>query len=345
MRGLSEIVFSVTNQCPARCTDCPIVHEGMPPASLDAEFMIQVIKELLPWKSLGLVVFTGGEPFLCRQELRQTIAFAASHDILTRIVTNAYWATSKTRAKEILRELKDAGLTEINISCDDFHQEFIPLENIKNANEAALEENVPALLALRQCPEGKITVPFLSSFLGIPLQEYRRGQENPDNNIFLPGKNIPIKTGYWERPCSEGKELSASWTDPCDSVLSKIVISPDKKVEICCGIASGSIKEFYIGSLEEEGLFQILQKGNEDLIANWLALAGPASILEFVLSKEPTLDIPDNYVNRCHLCNELFTREEVRQILREHAVEQVEIIALLRGILEWANEDLSKILQ
>jgi len=102
--------------------------------------------------------------------------------------------------------------------------------------------------------------------------------------------------------------------DPCPLVLSKIIISPQKKVEICCGIASSSIEEFCIGSLEEESLFKILQKGNEDLIANWLALAGPSSILDFVLSKDPTINIPTTYVNNCHLCNELFTREDVRQI-------------------------------
>lgn len=307
--------------------------------------MVGIIKELLPFKTLGLVVFTGGEPFLLREELRKTIAFASAHEILTRIVTNAYWATSKEKAKKILCELKAAGLTEINISCDDFHQEYIPLENIKNANDAALEENVPALLALRECPEGKITSDFLASFLGVPLHQYQKGTENPNNNIFLPGKNVPIKTGVWDHPPGDVDGQWAFWKDPCPLVLSKIIISPQKKVEICCGIASSSIVEFCIGSLEEEGLFNILQKGNEDLIANWLALAGPASILDFVLSKDPSLDIPISYVNSCHLCNELFTREDVRRILRDHAEERVEMVALLRGILECTNEDLMKTCQ
>ena len=336
---MSQLVFSVTNRCTARCVDCPIVHENMPPASLDAEFMIDLTRQLLPLNSLKLVVFTGGEPLLLLDDVRRTIAFVSSHGLWTRIVTNGFWATSKERAKSVLQSLQEVGLTELNLSCDDYHQEFIPLEYIKNANEAACELGVPALLAHRLCPGGRITPEFLSGYLGVPLQEFREGKPNPDNNAIQTGRNVPIKSGVLE-PHDGKLEAATPWTGPCSSVLSKIVISPRKEVEICCGIASSSIQDFYLGSLENENLFRLLQRGNEDLITNWLALAGPASILDFVRSKDGNLELPSHYANKCHLCNELFTREEVRQILKEHGQEQAEMIGVLREVLEWANRSL-----
>jgi len=331
MRGLEELVFSVTNMCPARCKDCPIVHENKPPYTLTAENMIGIIDEVLPWHTLKLVVFTGGEPLLFAEELKKTIAFAASNRIITRIVTNAYWATSKSKARQILGELKSAGLTEMNISCDDYHQEWIPLENIKIANEAALEIDVPTLLAMRIVPNGKITPKYLSKYLGVELKEFKRGEKNPKNNVYLNGRNVPIKSA--DMVCED--EVGSRWKGPCPSVLSRMIISPDKYFEICCGIASSSIEEFRIGSLEKTSLLQLLQIGNEDLITNWLALEGPSSILDFVRSEDPSIDLPENYVNRCHLCNELFTRSDVRNILRKYASEKIEMISIMRDILEF----------
>ena len=106
MRGLTELVFSVTNRCTARCRDCPVVHENMPPYTLTYEEMVSIVNEILPWKTLKLVVFTGGEPFMLGKSLEDIVAYVSNHNILTRSVTNAYWTTSKKRAIKTLSRFK-----------------------------------------------------------------------------------------------------------------------------------------------------------------------------------------------------------------------------------------------
>jgi hypothetical protein len=337
MRCLRELVFSVTNCCTARCRDCPVVHEGRPPLSLSADEMIRIMGEILPLGFLQLVVFTGGEPFLMKKDLKKAIRFASGHGLLTRIVTNAYWASSEEKAVEILRELQLAGLTELNISCDDFHQEFIPLQNIKNANDAALAIGLPLLFAYRRNPGGTITPEYLSEFLGVELKTFIHGEDNPKNNVILDGVNIPIKSS---RAPDSPSSTDDSWMGPCESVLTRVIIAPDKRVQICCGIASGSIEELYIGTLYKDGnLGEILRSGNADLITNWLALEGPSSILDFVRAKAPEIDIPHTWVNRCHACNEIFSREDVREVLMKHGREKCSMIAVMRGVLDWATDD------
>ena len=100
-----------------------------------------------------------------------------------------------------------------------------------------------------------------------------------------------------------------------------------------------SIPELSIGSLADSDLLSILQWGNQDLITNWLALEGPASILSFVRSKDPSIKLPDHYVSQCHVCNELFTRNDVRQVLRKYATERREGLQIMRGTLDWISED------
>lgn len=341
MRGLTELVFSTTNQCTARCRDCPVVSGKDAPARLKPEFMMRIVDEVYGWGALRLVVFTGGESFLLGEGLGRTVAHVAEKGISTRIVTNAYWASSREKALKVLRDLKAKGLTEINISCDDYHQEFIPLDNVKHANDAALELGIPLLLAHRRKPGGQITVEYLSQYLGGDLHLYKKGEKNPDNNVICTGRNVPLDSSS-DESASESWELPENdrdWMGACDSVMRSIVIASDLSVHTCCGIARMTIPELAIGSLSEDGLLAILQRGNQDLITNWLALEGPSSILDFVRSVDPSLCLPEHYANRCHLCNELFTREDVRSLLAKHGAARVEGLTLIRGTLDWLSED------
>ncbi len=340
MRGLGEIVFSTTNQCTARCDDCPIVPSRRPPGRLHVQDMIRIVDEVLAWGSLRLVVFTGGEAFLLGDELRQAVEYIAGHGVATRVVTNAFWATSRETALQRLGELRQAGLTELNISCDDYHQAFVPLENVKRANEAAAELGLPALLVHRRKVGGEITVESLSAYLGVDLQIWRSGQVNPDNNVICTSRNIPLSSaeGAQGESCCEYAD-EREWSGPCQSVLRSIIVFPDLSVQLCCGIALNWIPELTIGSLRSDSLLTVLTRGNQDLIANWLALEGPSSILEFVRTKHPELDLPDRYVGRCHLCNVLFTHPEVRATLQAHAEERRDGLLMLRGALDWVAAD------
>ena len=126
---------------------------------------------------------------------------------MTRIITNAFWAKSKERAVAKLTELKEAGLTELTISCDDYHQAFVPLANVKRANEAAIEVGLPCLLVHRRKPGGHLTVESLSEALGVNLHVFKQGQCNPGNNVISTGGNIPIRRRS-ARPQFEGVDAA-----------------------------------------------------------------------------------------------------------------------------------------
>jgi hypothetical protein len=134
-------------------------------------------------------------------------------------------------------------------------------------------------------------------------------------------------------------ENDRDWMGACDAVLRNIIIASDLSVHICCGIAKTTTPELSIGSLTEDDLIAILQRGNQDLIANWLALEGPSLILNFARPQDPSIKLPKHYVNKCHLCNELFTREDVRRVLAEHAGKRAQDLMLMRSALDWISED------
>jgi hypothetical protein len=195
---------------------------------------------------------------------------------------------------------------------------------------------------------GQITVESLSKYLGAKLAIFRRGLENPKFNAILTGPNIPLyagREGRREELSGAGREEGDSWRGACNSVLRSIIVFPDCRVHICCGIASCSIPELYVGSLVDDGLLSILQRANQDLIVNWLALEGPASIVDFVRSQDPTIDLPTHYVNRCHACHTVFTHLRARHVLQSHASEHTTAVTLMRGVLDWISDDWARTAQ
>lgn len=341
-RGLNRLVFITTTRCTALCRDCPIASDASPTLSLSADQMIELVDEVYSWGKLELVVFTGGESLLLGKELYRTIAHVGELGLHSRVVSNAYWARSARGALTHLKRLKNSGLSELDVSCDDYHQEFIPIENVKNAFRAANDVGIQFVLSHRRAPGNAITVERLSKYLGAELRPPPWDSSDVSlNNRIISGRNVPLGTngGNSDPDCWDIPEDDRYWMGPCDAVLSNVVIGPTYSVQMCCGMVRNTIPELHLGSLRDENLATILERGNRDLIANWLALEGPSAILDFVLERDPALDLPAHYVSRCHLCDTLFTHSKVREILQESASERVANVLLRRAALDWASED------
>lgn len=338
---LESLVLSVTYKCPIRCKYCGVNAGPHRTEMMSLAFITRTIDEVCALGLRNLVVFTGGEPFLLGEDLHRAVAYAASCGLKTRIVTNAFWATSAERAQTILARFKSDGLTEINFSCDDFHQAFIPLERIKWANEAAIATGLPALLAVKGIKDSVINIPYLERFLGVSLTHYRRGCDNPKNNVASFGVTVPVGSDSDELKesdlCYSGED---SWKAPCTSALERIVITPLGELAICCGIGSDDFPESIIGSLHEKPLLELLKDANDDLIVNWLALEGPYGIMRFIQQADPSIPFLERYVNVCHLCHDIFTRRETRAVLSQAAQSKIPSLSLNRAWLEENRSEL-----
>ncbi len=339
---ISQLVFSVTHDCPISCTYCVTRSGPFGRPFLDAPFMCGVIDELTDLGELRLIVFTGGEPLLRGSEVMETLRHAASLDIWTRIVTNAFWATTPAAASDMLKELTDAGLREINFSCDDFHQKHIPIDNICNAVEATLAVGLSVLIAHKQIRDATISESNLSRLLGRRMSRFdpTKKKPNPSRCLYDTGLTIPVGHGSEHLP--EDRYLifpedDGHWKIPCDSVLSSTIIGPERDLRLCCGMIEQDVPEISLGSLEKHSLKELICSANRDLVANWLGLEGPYGILKFVQERQPEMTLPKRFVGRCHLCNHLFTRQDVRDVLRTYGYQKAEELTLRRGLFEAAR--------
>lgn len=276
--------------------------------------MIMAFDSLQRVAPIPLAVFTGGEPTLCLREILTTLQHISENsDTFSRIVTKASWATSLTAARGILRSLKEAGLGELNYSMDDFHQAYIPLTHIGYAVAAALELEIPVLLAHKSYPGSRSSPATYEALLdrGIPILEDLLPEEYGKWPLTISsGNTLPIGRGAQKiDPLAwvPAKVTEDRWRGPCNEVLKEIVIAPEGRLSPCCGLMDRSIPYFYAGSVIEQDLLEVLEVANKSVLYNWLALGGPSSIMDYIISQDPTIPFLSRYVQNCQICNEIFS--------------------------------------
>lgn len=330
---LDHLVLSVTAKCPASCKWCGAESGPRETARMSRSDMLWLIDHVHGYGQLASVVFTGGEPVLLGDDLLAAIAHCKATGLWTRVVSNAFWARTPRRATNMVRKLMDAGLSEINLSCDDFHQEFIPLENVKYANAACAELGLPCLLGHKVMKGGALTLEKLEQSLGVPLARFQAGAENPKNNLVSSGYAVPVASSDMENIPDEEllyPDCDDHWRGPCSSILQRIIVTPDKKLHICCGMISRAVPEICFGPLGAKSLDELIVEAHRDLIVNWLALEGPSGLMHFIRERAPEIRFRPRYVNICHLCGEILTRPDCRAVIEAHGHEKATALGMER---------------
>ena len=59
-------------------------------------------------------------------------------------------------------------------------------------------------------------------------------------------------------------------------------------------------------------MIDAIDEANKDLMANWLALEGPAAIAEFAKMKDPSLSFERRYAGICHVSEARSTSRDQR---------------------------------
>lgn len=126
----------LTYWCNAACADC---YENSGPhkkSTMPLEDAGEYLREL---KLLGCAGsgfhFAGGEPFYDYKHLIDCFKAAKESGMLPlqKLETNAFWCTDDLLVRKRLTEIKEFGLVELLVSCDVFHQEFVPIERVRRA--------------------------------------------------------------------------------------------------------------------------------------------------------------------------------------------------------------------
>lgn len=251
---LDRIEFMSTYHCPGRCKHCSVGsrlnHPG--PHHVPVRESVEAIRWLAENYPIRSVMTFGGEPLLYPEVICALHSAARDCGIPTRqLITNGYFSKRPERIRQVAGELVDAGVNDILLSVDAFHQETIPLEPVLEFARCVMELK-PGILQLQPSwvvneahddPWNARTREVLAEFsgLGVPVG---RGDD-----IFMAGNAALNLAEYYPEPRLDMDDACGSqpYTEPLDRV-SSLSIEPNGDVVACA---------FPIGNLLREGIDKI----------------------------------------------------------------------------------------
>lgn len=310
------VTILTTYRCNAACKQCCFESSPKVRGRLSLEDINSKIDEAVRcFPALKLIVFSGGESFLLKDDLYKAISHATQHGLMVRCVTNAFWGRTPTQAEAVARQLKLARVTEINISTGKDHQEWVPFKSVEHAAYALVQAGINTLVTIEQdtadsrCFKNSIESPILKEIL----------LNNADLFSIQLNSWMPFHENYEER----GQPAEFSKIDGgCKQIFHNIVITPYNEYSACCGLTFEHIPELKVGSLKKESLEALFERSISDFLKIWIHIDGPAGIMKKLFGPTVQADL-DQVRHICQACAILHQHPAVRNAIRSRYQEFV----------------------
>lgn len=304
--NLKRLEFTLTTRCNSQCIHCQAEASPLKDDVMNVEDALDYLVEAASVSRLESFMVFGGEPMLY-PELVVALLNEARLLGIPRIdmITNGMWGKDKDTAEKWASRLKNAGLTNVDVSVDAFHARHIPVEHARNAALALLKARVERVnwnVAVIESIESENEYDTKTRQILKELEPL--GIETRFVKILPVGRAVKNLGGFFKHepihgPCEGDPILGNSLTDP-----NCITIEPNGSVDICWHLAIGNAKEKALSRIISEYDWQ------KNLLIKTLVEEGPLGLLKLSETREFGFQ-EDRYIDRCHLCR------EIRQFLQK----------------------------
>ena len=272
MSAPNTLILGVTDRCQLDCVHCGIERSlNSSKKELSSE---EVIKVIFQAYKLGVyfVNFTGGEPLL-REDISELVEYTAKKGLITAVSTNALLLT-----REKIRQLKNRGLTFINISIDSsypkIHDKFRKriglFEKAKKAISMCVEENITVFVSVCVSKENICRKDEIPSIIKLARELKAKGvvllfaipggKWLNSCEMMLSQQEKKYINGLLD-PCYVHLEAICSYYSRCNAVLKKLFyVSPYGDIQPC------NFVPLRFGNVRENSLVILWRKMNGHLL-------------------------------------------------------------------------------
>lgn len=333
---VTSFAIHVTYTCPLACAHCCFSSNPQNKDRLDIPFILESIRGL---KGLGLnmIALTGGEPFLLGKHLEKVVADASTVCSTVRVVTSAHWATTDAITTKWLTGLKAAGLTEMSISWDDYHEEFVDFSNVRRAFSTGKKLGLTVAISIVQSATSRWTATRVRDELGLT--------ENSDDTVVESPLNL---TGRADKELRDAGLRRVRYVGPCPYVITGPTLSAKGKLLACCGVIPHTEELVIDSNPTLKSIPESIEKSQRSALLNWLHLRGPYAIMEYI-SKKFDVEIPpkESLGGNCEACKVLFETPNISRHIARAATNKAEDIggelAVLQTLGMLNNDEVMKL--
>ncbi len=302
--------FAGTYQCNLTCPHCCVPIEW--PDRLDIGVALRFLEDAHRY-GIGILGFTGGEPFLYPEFLVAVTRRAAELGFrFDKIVTNGVWFRDPGHLRTTLQDLKDAGFTgKLGLSVDKFHgiRTGDLAEFCRTAGQIFRRDNILSLsYASRRPDAGLEPVGALAKELDAIVE-----WSNLLGRYLVVSRDLTM-TLNWNHlaPVERAEKLDGAWEgvwfeeDYCEGPGQALIVNPKGEVKPCCGFAS-DLDQLTIGNIHHDTVAQIVRRGRKHPYVGKVFREGLTAIRDEILARDPNA-LPGATSNHCFFCWYVLTR-------------------------------------
>lgn len=298
------LTILTTYQCTAACKDCCFECTPQVTAKLtEVQIKDAILQAKRDFPDLKQVVFSGGECFMLKDALFNSIALATSLGLVTRCVTNAYWAKNSTKANEIASVLSNSGLTEVNISTGLDHQRWVSLNTVFNALESLMAHSIPTLITVESDTETSTCLNDLTKSQRMQTLK----QEHSEKITIQVNAWMPFHEDSMTRKVIDIKAIEGG----CEQLFSNCVVTANGEVAACCGLTLEHIDEIKVGKISK--LSDFIDNQEDDFLKLWIYTDGPIGIIKTLMGQDYFNE--QNVHHQCQACVILHKDKTIRSRL------------------------------
>ena len=185
-----SLAIILTENCNAHCKMCCDSRGEVRGKTLTINEIDLILSQVEKYPSINTIGITGGEPMLYPNLCEYIINYNYKKDMMFTIKTNGFWGNNKEKAQAFL-ERNHNKISKISFSYDEFHKEFIDIENIKN------------LITL--CADYKISTDVVGCFSRVGMQ--------PGDILNLLGEQAYLTQFVYQPILKTGRALNLNLKD------------------------------------------------------------------------------------------------------------------------------------
>jgi MoaA/NifB/PqqE/SkfB family radical SAM enzyme len=264
-------------------------------------------------QGIGILGFTGGEPFLYPEFLHTLCRRAAELGFrFDKVMTNGVWHRDEAHLEQELARLADAGFSgKLGLSVDKFHGRHTPqaAEFCRVARRVFGRDNVVALsYASRHPGQGLEPVQDLARELGAVVE-----WSDLLGRYLLVSAELTM-TVNWNHlaPVERAERFTGAWDgewfeeDYCEGPGQALIVTPRGDVKPCCGFAS-DLDQLTIGNIYRDTVRRIIRRARRHPYVGKLFREGLTAIRAEILRRDPDA-LPGATSNHCYFCWYVLTR-------------------------------------
>ena len=293
--NISGLHLLLTYQCNLECDHCFAWGSPKQTGTITLERIREILRQASELGTVEWFYFEGGEPFLFYPIMVRGVEEAAALGFKVGIVTNGYWGTDLTDAREWL--LPFQGLVQdLSVSSDLLHWSETLSRQSEIATQAAAELGIPLGIISIAPPEATDAPSAIGKLPSSESGIMYRGRATEKLADQAP------RTPWTEFTECPHEDLRAP---------GRLHIDPLGNVHVCQGISLGNIFRKPLSDIVRT--YDDSASAETHPIASPLISGGPKALIE-----QYELDHEDGYADACHLCYaaRLALRDRFPQILK-----------------------------